>query len=101
MVLKDAELDELWKSLGYYRLEIKKNLEAITKTEATMFSMVPDRLIREYQELKHDYEHQHEALEKLQRDYTLRVKGLDERTREMVEAKKSIAELQRQLAQRR
>jgi len=101
MVLKDAELDEIWRGLGDYRAKIKEHLEAATKIESAIFSMVSEKIIREYIELKHDYDHEHEALGKLQRDYTLRVKGLDERTRELVEAKKSIAELQRQLAQRR
>ncbi len=93
MVLKDAELDELWRGLGYYREKIKEHLGVATDTEATMASVVTDRLFREYRDLKAGYDHDHEALEKLQRDYTLRVKALDERTRELVEAKKKTDEL--------
>ena len=108
MILKDAELDELWRGLGHYRGKIKEHLEVITETEATMLSMVTDRLFREYRDLKADYEHEHEHLEKLQRDYTLRVKALDERIRESGELRKKydelnkrFAELQRQLMQKR
>lgn len=108
MVLKDAELDELWRALGHYRGKIREHLEAATETEATMASMIPERLFREYRDLKADYEHDHEALGKLQRDYTLRVKALDERTKELIELKRKYdelnrkyAEMQRQLAQRR
>lgn len=97
MVLKDAELDELWRGLGHYRGKIKEHLEAATQTEATMLSMVTDRLFREYRDLKADYEHEHEHLGKLQRDYTLRVKALDERTRELVEARKKIDDLNKQV----
>jgi len=97
MVLKDAELDELWRGLGHYRGKIKDHLEAIKETEATMLSMVTDRLFREYRDLKAGYEHDHEHLEKLQRDYTLRVKALDERTRELIVAKKKIDDLNRQV----
>ena len=108
MVMKDAELDELWRGLGSYRGKIREHLEVAIETEQTMASMVPERLIREYRDLKADYEHDHEALEKLQRDYTLRVKALDERIRACVELKrkndelnKQVVELQRQLMQRR
>lgn len=108
MVLKDAELDELWRGLGHYRGKIKEHLEVVTENEATMFSAVTERLFREYRDLKADYEHEHEALGKLQRYYTLRVTALDERIRESVELMKKYdelnkrnAELQRQLMQRR
>jgi len=108
MVLKDAELDELWRALGSHRGKIREHLEVAIETEQTMASMVPERLIREYRDLKADYEHEHEALGKLQRDYTLRVTALDERIRELVELKrkydeldKRAAEMQRQLMQRR
>lgn len=97
MVLKDAELDELWRGLGYYRGKIKEHLEVATETEATMSSTIIERLFREYRDLKANYEHDHEALGKLQRDYTLRVKALDERTRELVEANRKIEELKRQI----
>ena len=97
MVMKDAELDELWRGLGHYRGKINEHLELVTETEATMFSAVTERLFREYRGLKADYEHEHEALGKLQRDYTLRVKALDERTRELIEAKKKIDDLNRQV----
>lgn len=76
MVLKDAELDELWRALGSYRGKIREHLEAATETEATMSSMVSERLFREYRELKHDYEHDHEALGKLQGDYQRRIAEL-------------------------
>lgn len=76
MVLKDAELDELWRGLGHYRGKIKEHLEAATETEATMASMVPERLFREYRDLKADYEHDHEALGKLQADYQKRIAEL-------------------------
>ncbi len=76
MVMKDAELDELWRALGHYRGKIKEHLEAAAETEATMASMVPERIIREYRELKHDYEHDHEALGKLQADYQKRIAEL-------------------------
>lgn len=79
MVLKDAELDELWRTLGSYRGKIREHLEAATETEATMASMVPERLFREYRELKHDYEHDHEALGKLQADYQKRIAELKAR----------------------
>jgi alkylhydroperoxidase/carboxymuconolactone decarboxylase family protein YurZ len=94
MVLKDAEMDEIWKNLGSYRGELRKHLEAAIQTEERMFSMVPERLFREYQDLKSDYQYEHLALEKLQRDYTLRVKGLDERTKELIAANKRIAALE-------
>jgi len=97
MVMKDAELDELWRGLGHYRGKIKEHLEVATENEATMFSTVTERMFREYRDLKADHEHDHEHLEKLQRDYTLRVKALDERTRELVEAKKKIEALNRQV----
>ena len=97
MVLKDSELDELWGELGHYRGAIRKHLEMAISTEATMFSMASDRLFREYQNLKHDYEREHEAHGKLQRDYTLRVKALDERTRELIDAKKQMENLNRQV----
>ncbi len=76
MVMKDAELDELWRALGHYRGKIRELLEAATETEATMASMVPEKLFREYRELKHDYEHDHEALGKLQADYQKRIAEL-------------------------
>ncbi len=76
MVMKDAELDELWRALGHYRGKIKEHLEAAAETEATMASMVPERIIREYRDLKADYEHDHEALEKLQADYQKRIAEL-------------------------
>lgn len=76
MVLKDAELDELWRALGSYRGQIKEHLEAARENEATMSSMVPERLFREYRDLKADYEHDHEALEKLQADYQKRIAEL-------------------------
>ncbi len=108
MVLKDAELDELWRGLGHYRGQIHEHLVEVADIEGIMASNVPERLFREYRDLKADYEHEHEALGKLQRDYTLRVTALDERIRESVELKrkydelnKRFAELQRQLAQRR
>lgn len=97
MVLKDAELDEMWRGLGHYRGKIKEHLEVVADTEATMFSQVTERLFREYRDLKTDYEHDHEALGKFQRDYTLRVKALDERTRELAEANRKIDELRRQI----
>lgn len=97
MVMKDAELDELWRGLGHYRGKIKEHIEVVEETEATMASIIPERLFREYRELKANYEHDHEQLEKLQRDYTLRVKALDERTRELIEAKKKIDDLNRQV----
>jgi len=97
MVLKDAELDELWRGEGFYRSKIKEQLEVATDTEATMFSSITERLFREYRDLKANYEHDHEHLEKLHRDYTLRVKALDERTRELVEAKKKIDDLNKQV----
>ena len=96
MILKDAELDELWRVLGSHRGEIRNHLEAAIDEEQTASSLVTERLFREYRDLKADYEHEHEALGKLQRDYTLRVKALDERTRELVEAKKKIDDLNRQ-----
>lgn len=76
MVLKDEELDELWRALGSYRGIIRDHLEAARENEATMSSMVPERLFREYRELKHDYEHDHEALGKLQADYQKRIAEL-------------------------
>lgn len=101
MVLKDAELDELWRGLGYYRGKIKEHLEAAIETEATMFSMVPERLIREYRDLKADYEHDHEALGKLQADYKKRINEIFELKRKYDELNKQAAEMQRQLTQRR
>jgi len=97
MVLKDAELDELWRVLGSRRYEIRNRLEAAIGEEQTAFSLVTERLFREYRDLKADYEHEHEAHGKLQRDYTLRVKALDEMTRELVEAKKKIDDLNKQV----
>lgn len=76
MVLKDAELDEIWRALGNYRGKIREHLEAAIETEQTMASMVPERVIREYRDLKADYEHDHEALEKLQADYQRRIAEL-------------------------
>ncbi|MDP2753713.1 MAG: hypothetical protein Q8P40_04900 [Nitrospirota bacterium] len=76
MVLKDAELDELWRALGSYRGKIREHLEAATETEATIASMVPERLFREYRDLKADYEHDHEALGMLQADYRKRIAEL-------------------------
>lgn len=93
MVMKDAELDELWRELGHYRGKIKEHLEVATDTESTMSSTVTERLFREYRDLKANYEHDHEVLGKLQRDYTLRVKALDERTKELIEARKKSDEL--------
>lgn len=78
MVLKDAELDELWRGLGHYRGEIKEHLEVATETEATMFSMIPERLFREYRDLKANYEHEHEELRKLQVDYQKRISEIFE-----------------------
>ena len=101
MVLKDAELDELWRGLGHYRGELKKHLEAATKTEATMFSTATERIFREYRELKHDYEHDHEALGKLQADYQKRIAEIFEGKRKYDELNKKCAEMQRQLSQRR
>lgn len=94
MVLKDAELDELWRGLGYYRGKIREHLEAATETEATMSSMVPERLFREYRELKHDYEHDHEALGKLQADYQKRITEL-----KTSDPKAELQAFERQLSQ--
>lgn len=66
--LKDAELDELWRSVGYYRNEMKKHLDEIPNIETKIFS-ITERVFREYRDLLADYEHDHEALEKLQADY--------------------------------
>lgn len=76
MVLKDAEIDELWRALGHYRGKIKEHLEVATDTEATMSSQIAERLFREYRDLKADYEHDHESLEKLQADYQKRIAEL-------------------------
>lgn len=94
MVLKDAELDELWRGLGHYRGKIKEHLEIVTKTEATMSSMVPDRLFREYGDLKADYEHEHEALGKLQADYQKRIAEISELKRKYDKLKAEVAPLQ-------
>lgn len=101
MVLKDAELDELWRGLGHYRGEHRKQLEAAIQTEQTMFSMATERLFREYRDLKHDYEHDHEALGKLQADYQKRIAEIFEWKRKYDELNKKCAEMQRQLVQRR
>jgi len=101
MVLKDAELDEIWRGLGHYRGEHRKHLEAAIQTEQTMFSMATERIFREYQELKHDYEHEHEALGKLQADYKKRIDEIFELKRLYDDLNKKAAEMQRQLSQRR
>lgn len=101
MVLKDAELDELWRTLGSHRGQIRERLEAAIETEQTMASMVPERLFREYRDLKHDYEHDHEALGKLQEDYQKRIQENFELKRKYDELNKRCAEMQRQLTQRR
>jgi len=97
MVMKDAELDELWRGLGHYRSKIKEHIDVATENEATMSSAVTERLFREYRDLKADYEHEHEALGKLQRDYTLRVTALDERIKACVELKKKNDDLNKQV----
>lgn len=101
MVMKDAELDELWRGLGSYRGKIREHLEVAIETEATMSSMVSERLIREYRDLKADYEHDHEALEKFQADYQKRIAEYSKLKRKYDDLNKQAAEMQRQLMQRR
>lgn len=101
MVLKDAELDELWRVLGTHRGEIRNHLEAAIDEEQTASSHVTERLFREYRDLKADYEHDHEALGKLQADYQKRIAEIFELKRKYDELNKKSAEMQRQLAQRR
>lgn len=101
MVLKDAELDEIWRALGSYRGKIREHLEAAIETEATMFSMTTERMIREYRDLKADYEAEHEALAKLKEEYQKRVAEVYQWNMKYDELNRKAAEMQRQMVQRR
>lgn len=56
MVLKDEDLDALWRVLGTHRGETRNHIEAAIQEEQTAFSHVTERLFREYRDLKAEYE---------------------------------------------
>lgn len=100
MVMKDAELNELWGVLGAHRGEIRNHLEAAIGEEQTASSYA-ERLFREYRDLKADYEHEHEALGKLQEDYQKRIAEYSELKRKYDKLNKDAVDMQRQLMQKR
>lgn len=69
MVLKDAELDELWRALGSYRGQIKEHLVEAADIEEIMASNVPERLFREYRDLLADHEKLQQAFKSLRESY--------------------------------
>ena len=97
MVLNDAELDALWRTVGSFRGKHREHLEVAIENEQTLFSTVTERLFREYRDLKALHEQADEAFDKLKRDYVLRVQALDERTAQLMVANKKIDELNRQV----
>lgn len=93
MVLKDAELDALWRVLGTHRNETRNHLEAAIEEEQTANSQVTERLFREYRDLKADYEHDHEALGKLQADYQKRIAELQSARSQLLVYERDLSHL--------
>lgn len=101
MVMKDSELDELWRAAGFYSTKMKDSLDVALENKRASFSNVTAKLFDEYRKLKADYEHDHEALGKLQADYQKRIAEIFELKRKYDELNEKSAEMQRQLMQRR
>lgn len=69
MVLKDTELDSLWRVLGTHRDETRSHIEAAIQEEQTAFTHVTERLFREHRDLLADHEKLQQAFKSLRESY--------------------------------